>query len=304
MATRGTGPAEDAPRGTVRHVPVLLPQVLQALAPAAGGSYIDATFGAGGYSQAILRPHPARACWASTATRRRLRQGRRSSNSIQGRLTLVEGRFGELDRIAGEARVRARRWRGARHRRLLDAARRSRARLLLPGGGPLDMRMSATGRTPARAPPTSSIRPKRRSWPTSSSIWARSEARGPSPAPSSPIAGSSRSRAPWSLPAWWRAFWGARRSAAGMRRRAPSRRCASTSTTSWASWPAPSPLPSACSQPGGRLAGRHLPLARGPAGQAVPQAAHGGRSRTARAICRRRQVGGRPRVSGSLTIAR
>ena len=36
MATRGTGPAEDAPRGTVRHVPVLLPQVLQALAPQAG----------------------------------------------------------------------------------------------------------------------------------------------------------------------------------------------------------------------------------------------------------------------------
>ena len=36
MATRGTGPAEDAPRGTVRHVPVLLPQVLQALGTGSG----------------------------------------------------------------------------------------------------------------------------------------------------------------------------------------------------------------------------------------------------------------------------
>ena len=54
MATRGTGPAEDAPRGIVRHVPVLLPQVLQALAPSAGQSYIDATFGAGGYTAALL----------------------------------------------------------------------------------------------------------------------------------------------------------------------------------------------------------------------------------------------------------
>ena len=54
MATRGTGPAGGAPRGTARHVPVLLPQMVQALAPNDGGSFIDGTFGAGGYSEAIL----------------------------------------------------------------------------------------------------------------------------------------------------------------------------------------------------------------------------------------------------------
>ncbi len=37
-----------------RHIPVMLPQVLEALAPSAGDVMIDATFGAGGYSRALL----------------------------------------------------------------------------------------------------------------------------------------------------------------------------------------------------------------------------------------------------------
>ena len=58
MAKRGARPADGAPRGTARHVPVLLPQMLQALGPRDGESYIDATFGAGGYSAAILAAAP------------------------------------------------------------------------------------------------------------------------------------------------------------------------------------------------------------------------------------------------------
>jgi len=36
------------------HIPVLLPEVIKALAPQDGGIYVDGTFGAGGYSRAIL----------------------------------------------------------------------------------------------------------------------------------------------------------------------------------------------------------------------------------------------------------
>jgi len=54
MTGRGKGEAPEAAGGLARHAPVLLPEVLGALTPQDGERYIDCTFGAGGYSRAIL----------------------------------------------------------------------------------------------------------------------------------------------------------------------------------------------------------------------------------------------------------
>jgi 16S rRNA (cytosine1402-N4)-methyltransferase len=47
-------PAEAVLGDTARHAPVLLDAVLAILAPREGAVYVDATFGTGGYSIALL----------------------------------------------------------------------------------------------------------------------------------------------------------------------------------------------------------------------------------------------------------
>lgn len=78
-----------------RHVPVLLEEVLAALAPRAGETVVDGTFGAGGYTRAIL------AAGADVIAIDRdpnaIRDGQQLVGEMGGRLKLVQGRFGELD---------------------------------------------------------------------------------------------------------------------------------------------------------------------------------------------------------------
>ncbi|MGD9537207.1 MAG: 16S rRNA (cytosine(1402)-N(4))-methyltransferase RsmH [Alphaproteobacteria bacterium] len=80
------------------HAPVMLAEVLAALAPRDDGLYVDGTFGGGGYSRAILE---AAACRVVALDRDpdAVARGRQLAASFEGRLTVVEGRFGDMEAL-------------------------------------------------------------------------------------------------------------------------------------------------------------------------------------------------------------
>jgi 16S rRNA (cytosine1402-N4)-methyltransferase len=129
--------------GPVRHVPVLLTEVLEHLAVKEGGRYIDATFGAGGYTRAIL--NAGGRVLAMDRDRAAIETGAALAAEAGARLKLVTGRFSDLEahaRSAGFAPadgvvldV------GVSSMQLDDAGRGFSFRL----DGPLDMRMGAGG---------------------------------------------------------------------------------------------------------------------------------------------------------------
>lgn len=85
---------------TSPHLPVMLGEVLARLAPSAGETIVDGTFGAGGYSRAILATGARvigidRDPTAITA-------GEALVAASDGRLTLVPGVFGDLDEHVAE----------------------------------------------------------------------------------------------------------------------------------------------------------------------------------------------------------
>lgn len=87
--------------GLAPHIPVLLDEIVQNLAPAPGERLIDGTFGAGGYSQALLAAADVRVL-AIERDPQSLVAGAGLVAAADGRLKLVEGRFGDLDTIAAE----------------------------------------------------------------------------------------------------------------------------------------------------------------------------------------------------------
>ncbi|GGC67174.1 16S rRNA (cytosine(1402)-N(4))-methyltransferase RsmH [Chelatococcus reniformis] len=99
MTGRGDGDA-GAAGGPARHVPVLLGEVLVALAPERGGRFLDGTFGAGGYSAAILKASRAARLLALDRDPTAVMAGEKLVRSSLGRLTLIEACFGELDAVA------------------------------------------------------------------------------------------------------------------------------------------------------------------------------------------------------------
>lgn len=86
------------------HIPVLVDAVVAALSPRSGGVYVDGTFGAGGYARALL---DAAACtvWGIDRDPEAIAAGEQLTRRYEGRLRLIHGRFGEMDRLLAERRV-------------------------------------------------------------------------------------------------------------------------------------------------------------------------------------------------------
>ena len=96
--TTGRGSASGLPAGgPARHIPVLLHEAVAALRPHEGGVYVDGTFGAGGYSRAILAI-PGTRVIALDRDPGAIRAGFDLVADSIGRLTLIEARFGDLAR--------------------------------------------------------------------------------------------------------------------------------------------------------------------------------------------------------------
>ncbi len=131
-----------------RHIPVLGREAVEWLAPRQGGVYVDATFGAGGYSRAILEVAGARVIGIDR-DRTAIAGGFEMVEQAGGRLTLVEDRFSRLAEICGAQGVDMIDGVvmdvGVSSMQLDDAGRGFSFRL----NGPLDMRMSQDGPTAA-----------------------------------------------------------------------------------------------------------------------------------------------------------
>ncbi len=88
------------PQHQALHMPVLLREVVTALAPIDGGTYLDATFGNGGYTGEILN---AAACAVIAIDRDpdAIARGAALVESSGGRLTLHQGVFSDMRSMVG-----------------------------------------------------------------------------------------------------------------------------------------------------------------------------------------------------------
>ena len=130
------------------HIPVLLAEVIAALKPHDDGLYLDGTFGAGGYSEAMLRSAACRVV-ALDRDPAAVARGEDLAKLYAGRLSLIEGRFSEMERLLaplGVAQLAGVAFDlGVSSTQLDDPARGFSFR----ADGPLDMRMGRDGRSAA-----------------------------------------------------------------------------------------------------------------------------------------------------------
>ena len=126
------------------HQPVLLNEVLEALAPRPRGIYVDGTFGGGGYTQAILESAQC-SVYAIDRDPRAIEAGAALIAAFPNRLTLIEGLFsnmGELLAAEGISEVDGIVLDIGVSSMQIDDAERG---FSFQKDGPLDMRMGRSG---------------------------------------------------------------------------------------------------------------------------------------------------------------
>jgi 16S rRNA (cytosine1402-N4)-methyltransferase len=123
------------------HVPVLMQEVVDALAPAPGQTVVDGTFGAGGYARAFLATGAKVVAFDRDPTVRRF-----SAGFPVDRFRLVEARFSEMDVVLGEGGADGVALDLGVSSMQLDEAERG---FSFMHDGPLDMRMGGEGPTAA-----------------------------------------------------------------------------------------------------------------------------------------------------------
>jgi 16S rRNA (cytosine1402-N4)-methyltransferase len=138
--------AVDAVAAT--HIPVLLDEVMAALAVQPGETHVDGTFGAGGYSRAILAAGAGRV-FAFDRDPQAIAAGRALEAESAGRLVLVAGRYSAMASALAEHGVET--VDGVTldigvSSMQLDQAERG---FSFQGDGPLDMRMEQAGQSAA-----------------------------------------------------------------------------------------------------------------------------------------------------------
>ena len=138
----------ETQRAASSHVPVMVSEVCAAITPADGETYVDGTFGAGGYTRAFLDAAQCRV-FGIDRDPRAIENGRALESHYQGRLTLIEGRFSEMDDLLAAHGVQSIEGvaldLGVSSMQIDDPARGFSFR----ADGPLDMRMGGDGPTAA-----------------------------------------------------------------------------------------------------------------------------------------------------------
>ena len=86
------------------HVPVMLREVIEALAPRDGGIYVDGTFGRGGYSRALLESGKTNVIGIDRDPEA-IAAGQRMMKDYGPRLRLIHGTFGQMQDLLGPQHI-------------------------------------------------------------------------------------------------------------------------------------------------------------------------------------------------------